>query len=805
MNDTYGYLAWLNLPIYNIRAIFSDRRQNFFTASAEEAADQARYYSDDGAIGVYTAIQTAKPQYAEIRGEQPQGLKTDAFARVSTILIDLDVADTFYRQTANDAARMVSNHFVALGWPQPWVMDSGNGSAVLWRVDLPVDTALLQRVGEYVASLDIPPGVKVDLGVYDLARIYKLPGTMNRKFDPILAQTLICGSHDVVTQEQLEALVGPDVAATQSPLPDFPNVQTSTNSSVDTEVDTTALIQELVEYLHDVGVDVQGVDGNKIKLETCPGKGRKTATTGAPVVYVNDDGSIVFDCYHTSCQEITWADLQEKWGRPFRTPNRPQIKIRAELHEVMAESIAALAQSPNTYQRGGILVEQWVNPEKPPLCVGDNGAPRLRTIPAGRLACKLSAAARYQKSRTLKGKTTTWIDADPPANIVKAISEQIEFPGVPQVTGLAYSPMLRSDGSIVRESGYDPSTGLILDLDGSFPESVPLDTAKKALDDILQDFPWESEPHKSGWLACLVTLVSRHAIRGNTPFFLFDANVSRAGKGLATDVLAMIIEGRRATRYMATTGEEMRKAITSIALSGSPYLLLDNIRGRLGGQALENALTTGTWTDRLLGGNTTIQVDLDFSWLGTSNNAHITTDMVGRSVHVQLNSPMENPGERTEFIHPDLLSYVKKHRHTLAMCALAIPSAYMAAGRPPQNLTGWGGFDDWSDLVRGSLVFCGYADPDTRKQLRILSDDQTESLLELMDVWGQQSMSVSEAFQRAGSMDGLALLAFLDKLGGRDQKTKLGVMLRDSRNRVVDGRRFITVGVKPKRWKVEQV
>ena len=121
---------------------------------------------------------------------------------------------------------------------------------------------------------------------------------------------------------------------------------------------------------------------------------------------------------------------------------------------------------------------------------------------------------------------------------------------------------------------------------------------------VLVDFPFATPAHRSGWYAALVSLLSRAAFAGSAPFFLFDANTSRVGKGLLTDLIAVISEGRRASRYSASKdGDEMRKAITTAAIGGVPYLLFDNIKGKFGGATLENAMTAGRWSDRVLGEN----------------------------------------------------------------------------------------------------------------------------------------------------------------------------------------------------------
>src|SRR3989304_1410902 len=254
-----------------------------------------------------------------------------------------------------------------------------------------------------------------------------------------------------------------------------------------------------------------------------------------------------------------------------------------------------------------------------------------------------------------------------------------------------------------------------------------IDEAKNLLLDISCDFPFADiadGKHRSAWIAALITLLSRQAFTGPAPFFLFDANASRVGKGLLTDILIMIIAGQRASRYaFPHDQDELRKLITSVAMSGALYLLLDNIKGKLGGSTIENALTTTRWIDRLLGFNREINIPLNFVWLGTVNNATLTTDMAGRTLLCRMETDLERPELRADFKYPDLLGYVKEHRKELATAALSIPANYIKAGRPDMHLPAWGGFEQWSNLVRNSIVWAGFSDPDTREALIEDADD----------------------------------------------------------------------------------
>ena len=331
------------------------------------------------------------------------------------------------------------------------------------------------------------------------------------------------------------------------------------------------------------------------------------------------------------------------------------------------------------------------------------------------------------------------------------------------------------------------------------------DEAIKLLDDVLVDFPFASPAHRSGWFAALMTLLSRAAFADSAPFFLVDANVSRVGKGLLTDAMTMIAEGRRATRYAAPKDQdEMRKAITSVALGGSLYLLFDNIKDKFGGATLENAMTTGRWSDRILGINRNVDLPLSFIWLGTSNNAALTHDMIGRTCHIRLNTDCEQPALRTGFQHPDLLAYVKQHRRELAIAALSIPAGYIKAGRPDMKLPAWGGFEDWSNLIRNALVWAKLPDPgESRQTLAARADDETSVLRQLMQGWEELAKphTVADAIKAADGGTAPTLTALMAEIDG-DKHRAIGRMLRDYRGRVLGGRKFDRTDGKIPKWEL---
>src|SRR5262249_52217307 len=154
-------------------------------------------------------------------------------------------------------------------------------------------------------------------------------------------------------------------------------------------------------------------------------------------------------------------------------------------------------------------------------------------------------------------------------------------------------PVLRPDGPVLCAQGYDPSTGLLLEL-AEEPPGVPdaptpaqVGSPLEALFEVVCDFPFEQPAHQAAWLAALLTPPARFALAAPAPLFLVDANTRGAGKGLLLDCIARILTGDRFTVATYTGDEdELRKRITSLALAGDRLVLFDNLEGRFGNAVL---------------------------------------------------------------------------------------------------------------------------------------------------------------------------------------------------------------------------
>jgi putative DNA primase/helicase len=183
----------------------------------------------------------------------------------------------------------------------------------------------------------------------------------------------------------------------------------------------------------------------------------------------------------------------------------------------------------------------------------------------------------------------------------------------------------------------------------------------------------------------------------------------------------------------------------------------------------------------------------------------IRGDLIRRTMLCRIDARVEQP--ETRVFDNDPVTLALDWRAELVTDALTILRAYHVAGRPgkPRPL---GSFEDWSDLVRGALLWLGDADPvESMNQLR-KSDPVLATMRAVMGQWtlaiGSDGVTSAEVIRKATDrhpgIDGQggfinpdfrdALLAAAGK-GETVSSQALGKWLQRHQDRVVDGVRFV--------------
>ncbi len=496
------------------------------------------------------------------------------------------------------------------------------------------------------------------------------------------------------------------------------------------------------------------------------------------------------------------------------------IYLRTQEHEVVDEIVEAIANDPTIYCRGGQLVHVVSDASRSrPGILRPSIAPRIAILPEFRLRERITASCRI----ITKNKEGEEFPVHPPTWAVKETASRCNWPAVRHLEAIVETPILRHDGSIFTTPGYDPITGVVYEPTASITDSIPtipasptaeqISAAVATLLEVVRDFPFATPAHQSAWLAAVLTPFARFAFRGPAPLFLVDANVRGAGKSLLCDLVGLIVSGREMARMVNTRAEdEMRKRITAIAIAGDPLVLIDNIGDALGGPGLDAALTSSTWSDRILGkSENTVPMPLCATWYATGNNVILKSDIARRICHIRLESPEENPEERSGFAHQNIRGHVYRNRPALIAAALTILRGYTAATTTNPSLKPtipqWGSFEGWSDIVRGAIVFAGLADPgETREQVREESDSEGQTLRAFIAAWEQLDpnnlgMTISEAIKRVeefheNHFPNFAEIrsAFIEFAPGKDSgkinARSVGMKLHHLKGRICGGKAF---------------
>ncbi|MBI1374513.1 MAG: hypothetical protein GC159_17485 [Phycisphaera sp.] len=493
--------------------------------------------------------------------------------------------------------------------------------------------------------------------------------------------------------------------------------------------------------------------------------------------------------------------------------SRPTVVIDTDEYRVVEQTVVALRADPGVFQRGGVLVRIIRTQFPEDQIKRQDGSPVINLLPPANLRERITRWARFVKIN----RDGEQQPAHPTGWLVSAIDARGEWSGIPYLSGVSDAPVLRPDGTVFQTRGYDEQTGVMYEPSSKveFPSVHPeatVDDAQAAIESLLEvvhDFPFKSDEHRAAWLASVLTPLARYAFRGPSPLFLLDANIAGAGKGLLGHTIGRIVLGREMpTGGYAHDPEEMRKKITAIAIAGDRMVMLDNIDGAFGNDALDRALTTTRWKDRILGRSEEIDLPLTPSWYATGNNVQVAADTARRIIHVRLDAMQERPEERTGFLHPDLVEWIDANRPRLLCDALTVLSAYLRCGRPDQSLTPYGSFEGWSDVVRQAIVWAGMPDPClTRAKLAETSDTTADTLEQLLSAWksydpSNEGVVVSALLRRlypgaAGDLfsndeDSAAMRAALESMVGcpphrAPTPRQVGNKLRLYRRRVMDG------------------
>jgi putative DNA primase/helicase len=446
-----------------------------------------------------------------------------------------------------------------------------------------------------------------------------------------------------------------------------------------------------------------------------------------------------------------------------------------------------------------------------------------------------------------------WSPKKVPVDIVDTLlsRDSDKYPGAPRVDRVVTSPVVTADETIITTAGCHREAGVWYRPARGFksirvPDRVEgLDDLAEArdflMDELLGDFVWADEASKANAIGLLLLPFVRELIIGPTPMHAIIAPDIGTGKTLLAHVLMIPAVGVMAASPSpgASDEAEWRKHITAELIAGPAVMFFDNVGDVLGNSSLAGALTTGVWSDRVLGHSHIATVDVRNVWLATGNNMRLTRELARRTVPIFLEATdAGRPSElkKTAFRHPDLVGWAHENRAQLIESALVLvrhwldgqahlhPSGdfvRLAEGRYAGSRTR-GSFENWSRVIGGILAAADvHGFDENSEEFEVESNFEEQELGHFLATWYELGLGwmLSEELAHmctllvdpsvgaeAQTLRG-ALPSELAGLRGEDQLLKaLRMWLRSHRKARAAGFQLVDDNApRAKRWRVRKV
>jgi hypothetical protein len=389
---------------------------------------------------------------------------------------------------------------------------------------------------------------------------------------------------------------------------------------------------------------------------------------------------------------------------------------------------------------------------------GDDGPAQVRRLNEAALAARF-VAKKIKVYRMRKGGER--VRAVFPTQVFSMfLAAPDELRAVRDLEAITHTPLVRKDGSILDKPGYDQDTRTLY----LPPEGLEVDLARHGglglLEELVVDFPFQTEHDKANYLAALLTPVLRLLVPPPYPLIAVGAPQPGAGKSLCTSVMRLI-HGGVFRSEMPRDVAELRKQITAILdTTSAPVVTFDNMAGVLRSAVLDGLLTSREWTDRILGRTEDRTMRNDRLWTITGNNLALGGDLKRRTIWVTIDPRMEHPETRVDFLHPDLEGWVEANRGRLLAALLGVVSDWVVAGRPLVEAARSDSFAVWQQVCDSILQHAGLVGrvnhPDSIRETGLEDEEEWGSFLQAAYlVCGDKPFTVAKLLDSVGLEGGL--------------------------------------------------
>lgn len=788
-----------------------------FFETTEDGIEQAvtsieGSYTFDGQQGIYARVTTLTglPEIGP-SGKRGRG-KVSLSSHFIGLWTDIDFGTVGHKAgevLPPDAAAAQAVYDASGLLPASITVHSGGGLYHIVKLAEPLDitdaelrmriNALSRRWQQRVLETSKKMGYSYGTGVSDLARVLRIPGTVNAKDWTNRRPTAYRSSGARYTLAELEAV------CPAPPRPERNTPQLTGEPARDARArfeHHLAVLRATTTYRNDTlnklafmsyqyvgagqldAADVEreftsaaldcGLDESEVRATVNSAKAgidrpfvwRDLRSTGRVDVWAgqkNPDGTVADTSAAPAPAPVAAEPVTEEEPPPPpappvpptdggdeepEPPGLPSIDISNErdgLHNLV--EFINKGGLPETYVRDGRLVHVGVVSGARNGRRKKTGAAAERTAPDMGPSQLRALTARYAHTYGYNAKGEVVIKL-PTEALCKAILAETEWPGLPDLVEITAMPFVREDGTVCQQRGYDEATGAWLNVDDGFPEVPEQPTEEQVaaakellLGKVLRDFPFVGKADLANYVGLLSTQALKRITGDITPFGVITAASAGSGKSLLAEIICRIYGGNGNAATLPRQDEELRKLITSKLMSDPhPVVTFDNIgkNHRVDSPVLAQLMTEPVWTDRVLGGNDTVSRVNDKLWLGTGNNVQLGGEMASRSVLVRIDPKMERPDKRdTErFVLGNLQTWLAIDTNRVqVMHALLVLIRAWAAAGRPQSKIDMRTFGPWAKNIGGLLDFHGITGFLTNQDEVDEADEESYEWAQFLAAW----------------------------------------------------------------------
>lgn len=731
------------------------------------------------------------------RGPITKKAKKTDIARVEYLHVDIDVpaapkgstpeqcAEHVAREKANILRRLVDDR--PEGVPSPtFIIDTGGGFQALWRLAVPIelapdDATACEDAERYTRWLEAKFSAD---HCHNVERVLRVPGTTNHPDKKKRAKGRV---------ESMALLVMHDPSAVYEVDAFGKAPPKSVSSDIDEEAPSTDAVPEQLptEELRRVARD--GMDKAKpsrwckdgildrsraVHWWLCECIRHEVPQSVAIGILTNKTYGIADSIADEQTARIQWDKAKAKVGDKAGSktgdkapPDGSIVLADGRLNDAIRQTEAALTDQP-IFDRGGELVRPirfGLLDQKPDGVRRDDGAIILRPVTTHWMVQQMEATGLYVR----RDRNGNFVKTTPPLPLASHLLNRAgEWPWR-QLSAVVNHPALLPDGSVLQTPGFDAGSGLLYDPLGvgfaPVPDQPTRDEAIAALaefhplyercdfvptdDEAARGQKWHQTAAFAVVLAAHLSGLARPALRC-CPITIITAPYAGSAKTKIAECIAIGNTGR--TPAAVTFGakvEEFDKLFYVVVREGDPCILIDNVSVPLGGSdPLCQAVTSPIIQCRILGASERMMVPNRSIIVATGINVAVKGDLTRRVVVCNLDPGCEKPEDRKFDFDPVTRALERWPR--LVVAGLTALRAYFVAGcpQPDAGLKQLGSFEDWTRIVRGCLLWCGYGDP-AGTRLELDADDPSRTAeLDLLRVWhdtvGDEPLSVADIGKR---------------------------------------------------------